>query len=74
MTRKITLGIAKILENIEDCLVVGNIDALRDWGHAQDYVEGMWRMLQQPEPDDYVLATGEQHSVREFIEKAISGY
>jgi GDPmannose 4,6-dehydratase len=72
VTRKITLGIAKILENIEDCLVVGNIDALRDWGHAQDYVEGMWRMLQQPEPDDYVLATGEQHSVREFIVKAFA--
>ena len=72
VTRKITLGIAKILEGVEDCLVLGNIDALRDWGHARDYVEGMWRMLQQPEPDDFVLATGEQHSVREFIEKAFA--
>lgn len=72
VTRKITLGLAKILEHTEDCLVLGNIDALRDWGHAQDYVEGMWRMLQQPEPDDYILATGEQHSVREFIEKAFA--
>jgi GDPmannose 4,6-dehydratase len=52
----------------EEKLYLGNIDALRDWGHARDYVEGMWRMLQQDEPDDYVLATGEQHSVREFVE------
>jgi GDPmannose 4,6-dehydratase len=70
VTRKITLGIAKMLEGLEDHLVMGNLDALRDWGHASDYVEGMWRMLQQPTADDYVLATGEQHSVREFLEVA----
>jgi GDPmannose 4,6-dehydratase len=70
VTRKITLGIAKMLEGLEGPLTLGNLDALRDWGHAADYVEGMWRMLQQPTADDYVLATGEQHSVREFIEVA----
>jgi GDPmannose 4,6-dehydratase len=53
-------------------LFLGNLDAKRDWGHARDYVEGMWRILQQPEPDDYVLATGEMHSVREFVEKAFA--
>ena len=53
-------------------MFLGNIDAKRDWGHARDYVEGMWRILQQPEPDDYVLATGETHSVREFVERAFA--
>jgi len=53
----------------QSCLYLGNIDAKRDWGHARDYVEGMWRMLQQPSPEDFVLATGETHPVREFVEK-----
>jgi GDPmannose 4,6-dehydratase len=62
------LGIAKILNNIEKDLVLGNLDAKRDWGFAKDYVYGMWLMLQQDTPDDYVLSTNEQHSVREFVE------
>ena len=70
VTRKITIGLGKILRGETDKLVMGNIDSLRDWGHARDYVEGMWMMLQQDKPDDYVLATGEMHSVKEFIEKA----
>ena len=70
VTRKITIGLGKILRGEADKLVMGNIDSLRDWGHAQDYVEGMWRILQQDTADDFVLATGEMHSVREFIEKA----
>lgn len=72
VTRKITIGLGKILRGETDRLVMGNIDALRDWGHAKDYVRGMWLMLQQDKPDDYVLASGEQHSVREFIEKAFA--
>jgi GDPmannose 4,6-dehydratase len=68
--RKITIGLGKILKGTDDRLVLGNLDAKRDWGHARDYVEGMWRMLQQENPDDFVLATGETHSVREFIEKS----
>jgi GDPmannose 4,6-dehydratase len=72
VTRKITMGLGKILRGESDRLVMGNIDALRDWGHAKDYVKGMWMMLQENKPDDYVLATGEQHSVREFIEKAFA--
>ncbi len=72
VTRKITRAVAAIEYGLQDCLYLGNLDALRDWGHARDYVEGMWRMLQQPEPDDYVLATGEMHSVREFAEKAFA--
>jgi len=72
VTRKITRAIAAIETGREDCLYVGNLDARRDWGHARDYVEGMWLMLQQDEPDDYVLATGEAHSVREFIECAFA--
>ncbi len=68
VTRKITLGIAKILNNVEKELVLGNLDAKRDWGFAGNYVYGMWLMLQQDKPDDYVLATNEQHSVREFVE------
>lgn len=70
VTRKITTSVARIFEKKDKCLFLGNIDAKRDWGHARDYVEGMWRMLQQEEPDDYVLATGETHTVREFVEKA----
>lgn len=72
VTRKITMGINKILKGETDRLVMGNIDALRDWGHAADYVEGMWRILQNDKPDDFVLSTGEMHSVREFIEIAFS--
>lgn len=70
VTRKITLGIGKIMRGETDRLVMGNIDSQRDWGHAQDYVEGMWRILQNDIPDDFVLASGEMHSVRKFIEKA----
>lgn len=68
VTRKITRGLKMILNGERDKLVLGNIDAKRDWGHARDYVEGMWLMLQQEKPDDYVLATNEYHSVREFVE------
>lgn len=70
VTRKITAAVANIVEGHQKTLYLGNLDAKRDWGHARDYVEGMWRMLQQDEPDDYVLATGETHTVREFVEKA----
>ena len=72
VTRKITRAVAAIELGQQDKLYLGNLDARRDWGHARDYVEGMWLMLQQPEPDDYVLATGEAHSVREFVEKAFA--
>ena len=68
--RKITLGLSKILKGETDRLVMGNLDSLRDWGSAKDYVEGMWLMLQQDKPDDFILATGEMHSVKEFIEEA----
>ena len=67
VTRKITRGLANIAQGLEDCLYMGNIDALRDWGHAKDFVRMQWMMLQQDEPDDFVIATGEQFSVREFI-------
>ncbi|GIL40084.1 GDP-mannose 4,6-dehydratase [Roseiterribacter gracilis] len=70
VTRKITLSLAKILAGQLDVLELGNLDAKRDWGFAGDYVEGMWRMLQQDTPDDYVLATGETHTVRSFVENA----
>jgi GDPmannose 4,6-dehydratase len=70
VTRKITRGVARILAKKEDRLRLGNLDAKRDWGYAKDYVEAMWRMLQQPEGDDYVIATGECHSVKEFAETA----
>ncbi|KAG0706328.1 hypothetical protein DFH29DRAFT_901864 [Suillus ampliporus] len=72
VTRKITRAVADISVGKQQCLYLGNIDAHRDWGHAKDYVEGMWRMLQQPTPDDFVLATGETHPVREFVEKAFA--
>jgi GDPmannose 4,6-dehydratase len=72
VTRKITRAVAAIHLGFQDKLFLGNLDAKRDWGHARDYVEGMWRILQQPEPDDYVLATGETHTVREFVERAFA--
>jgi GDPmannose 4,6-dehydratase len=72
VTRKITLGLQKILSGETDRLVLGNLDAKRDWGHARDYVKGMWLMLQQDQPDDYVLSTNEFHSVREFVEKSFA--
>ena len=72
VTRKITLSLARILAGKQKRLALGNLDARRDWGHAADYVEGMWLMLQQKKPDDFVLATGEQHSVREFVERAFA--
>ena len=70
VTRKITRAVASIHLGVQKTLYIGNLDSKRDWGHARDYVEGMWRIVQQDTPDDYVLATGEAHSVREFIELA----
>jgi GDPmannose 4,6-dehydratase len=70
VTRKITRAVAAIHLGIQDKLYLGNMNAQRDWGHAREYVRGMWLMLQQEQPDDYVLATGETHSVRSFVEKA----
>jgi GDPmannose 4,6-dehydratase len=72
VTRKITRAVAAIKIGFQNKLFLGNLDAKRDWGHARDFVEGMWRILQQSAPDDYVLATGEMHSVREFVEKAFA--
>ena len=72
VTRKITMAVANIVRGKQECLYLGNLAAQRDWGHARDYVDGMWRMLQQPEPDDYVLATGVTTSVREFTTKAFA--
>ena len=76
VTRKITLALGNILKGKQDRLVLGNINSLRDWGHANDYVEGMYLMLQQESPDDYILSTNEYHTVREFVEKAfaLKGY
>ncbi|MBR4254953.1 MAG: GDP-mannose 4,6-dehydratase [Lentisphaeria bacterium] len=73
VTRKITMAAARIHRGMQDCLYMGNLDAMRDWGYAKDFVKVMWLMLQQEQPDDYVVATGEMHSVREFIEKSF-GY
>ncbi|PYS38028.1 MAG: GDP-mannose 4,6-dehydratase [Acidobacteria bacterium] len=73
VSRKITKAVARIKLELQDKLFLGNLDAKRDWGYAGDYVEAIWRMLQQPEPDDYVIATGETHSVREFLDEAF-GY
>jgi GDPmannose 4,6-dehydratase len=70
VTRKITRGLSRISVGEQDILYLGNLNAKRDWGHARDFVEAMWLMLQQDEPDDYVIATGEQYSVREFVEEA----
>ncbi|MFT3733164.1 MAG: GDP-mannose 4,6-dehydratase [Hyphomicrobium sp.] len=72
VTRKITRAVAAIERGMQETLFLGNLDAKRDWGHARDYVEGMWRILQHDEPDDFVLATGETHAVREFVELAFS--
>ena len=68
VTRKITRGLARIKVGLQDCLYLGNLDARRDWGHARDFVEAQWLILQQGQPEDFVIATGEQHSVREFVE------
>lgn len=73
MTRKITRAVAHIKAGIQSKLYLGNLDAKRDWGYAKEYVEAMWLMLQQEQPDDYVIATGETHSVREFLEESF-GY
>lgn len=70
VTRKITRAVAKITLGQQQCMELGNLDSKRDWGHAKDYVEAMWMMLQQDEPEDFVIATGETHSVREFVEEA----
>ena len=70
VTRKITRALARIKLGLQECLYLGNLDARRDWGHALDYVEAQWRILQQPEAEDFVIATGQQHSVREFVERA----
>ncbi len=72
VTRKITRAVAAIHHGLQDTLYLGNMDSVRDWGHAKDYVKGMWMMLQQPKGDDYVLATGETHTVREFVEKSFA--
>jgi GDPmannose 4,6-dehydratase len=69
VSRKITRGLARIAEGLQNCLYLGNLDARRDWGHARDYVHAQWLMLQQEQPRDYVIASGEQHSVREFVLK-----
>jgi GDPmannose 4,6-dehydratase len=69
VTRKITRGLSRISVGEQECLYLGNLNAKRDWGHAKDYVEAMWLMLQQDEPDDYVIATGEQYSVKDFVDK-----
>jgi GDPmannose 4,6-dehydratase len=76
VTRKVTLSLAKIKYGLQEKLVLGNLDAKRDWGYAKDYVEAMWLMLQQDQPDDYVIATGETHSIRELVEVAadVCGY
>jgi GDPmannose 4,6-dehydratase len=68
VTRKITRAVARIKNGLQDCLSLGNIDSKRDWGHARDYVECMWKMLQVDEPEDFVISTGECHTVREFVE------
>src|SRR5450755_2627862 len=70
VTRKITRGLARIREGLDECLFLGNLDSLRDWGHARDFVRAQWLMLQQAQAEDFVIATGEQHSVREFAERA----
>mgnify|MGYP002624372224 FL=1 len=72
VTRKITLGATRIREGLQNKLYLGNLDAKRDWGYAADYVEAMWLMLQQDEPEDFVIATGETHSVREFLDQSFA--
>ena len=70
VTRKISLGVARIIKGSSEPIILGNLDARKDWGYAKDYVRGMWMMMQQDYPDDFVLGTGEQHTVREFAEEA----
>lgn len=72
VTRKITMAVARIAKGLQECLYLGNLDSQRDWGHAKEYVYAMWLMLQADKPDDYVVATGETHTVRKFVEKAFS--
>src|SRR6185369_12088995 len=72
VTRKITRAVASIELGLQDRMYLGNLDAKRDWGHARDYVEGMWKIVQQKKPDDFVLATGETHAVREFVQLAFA--
>jgi GDPmannose 4,6-dehydratase len=72
VSRKVTRAVVRIKSGLQDCLYLGNLDAKRDWGYAPEYTEMMWLMLQQSTPDDYVVATGETHSVREFVEKAFA--
>jgi len=72
VTKKITTALANIIKGKQSTLILGNLNSLRDWGHAKDYVEGMWLMLQQDKPDDYILSTNEYHSVREFVEKSFA--
>jgi GDPmannose 4,6-dehydratase len=72
VTRKVTQALSKISVGLQDCLYLGNLNAKRDWGHAKDFVEAMWMMLQQDQPDDYVIATGVQYSVKDFVEEAAS--
>jgi GDPmannose 4,6-dehydratase len=72
VTRKVAMAVARIKKGLQETLYLGNLDAKRDWGHAKDYTTGMWLMMQQPEPDDFVLASGETHSVREFVELAFA--
>jgi GDPmannose 4,6-dehydratase len=72
VTRKITRAATRIALGLQDCLYLGNLDARRDWGHAKDFVRMQWMMLQQEQPDDYIIATGEQHAVREFVERAFA--
>lgn len=71
VTRKITLGLAKVINGLQDRILLGNLDSKRDWGYAKDYMSGMWKMLQQDTPDDYILATGETHSIKDFIDIAV---
>jgi len=72
VTRKVSLAVAKIFHGKQEYFEIGNLDSKRDWGYAVDYVEGMWRMLQQEKPDDFILATGVNHTIREFIERAFA--
>jgi len=72
VTRKTTRAVARIHLGMQDCLILGNLDSKRDWGHARDYVRAMWMMLQTEKPDDFVIATGETHSIREFVEKSFA--
>lgn len=72
VTRKVTRGVARIYLGLQDCLYLGNLNAKRDWGHARDFVEAQWLILQQDKPDDYVIATGKQYSVRDFVNAAVA--